>query len=216
VMSFLDVGTTAAIGGASDSFSFGGGGGGHYDDDNEGGYINENNITAKAQQVLLRDHIDRNLKLCITLPREMNFFGLYDDDMGRRYRPRRALTEEDNNLPTTEYVSEKIIWFDVYLLPTDLKNRLEKPEKVNEGEKINLKLRRQSDADRISVKIFECEVTEVYWGQMYRSNLSTGKHKLILNPNVGLIKVFVYDDYPRSLIIDSHARIQKYTNPLAL
>lgn len=161
---------------------------------------------------------------CTTGAKDMRKFGLYEDNFGRLYRPRRVLTEKANgDKKTQKDVSERYICFDVYLLPAPRENknlivesetvkrntkrqkrekpkREEKASPVEEGEELEFFLYRDRATDTVSVKSFIGVVDEVHWGSLVVKN-KRGGVDVKNEPNFGFIRVSVKGVYPRSLII---------------
>lgn len=164
---------------------------------------------------------------------------LYIDDQRRLYSPRVVLTEEANQQPTREEVSERVIYFDVYLQPKLSENKLnnllanqkrdEREERLRRGlgieakarppepgEKVTLRVRRRlPQTDRETVREFHGEVTEVIWGSVTVLD-PDGNEEIRPNTNCGLVRLVVNETFERSLVINDPQTIRRNRNSLAL
>lgn len=171
----------------------------------------------KATTQVKRNHKDGLIKACVTTAKEMQVFAQYTDAENRLYRARWDLTEEEMGRSTDKDVSESRIWFDVYLKPLSKYQKEqgnEKALKLEMGDRVTLHVRQDRAKDTKTVKEFEGQVSDVYWGNLHKSDAETGEIYSSHNPNMGLIKVDVFGSYERSLIIDTDYNIKKYRRTL--
>lgn len=160
---------------------------------------------------------------CVTNAADSRKHAIWEDDEGRYYRPRRVLTEMENNKKTEKDVSERYIWLDVYLLPAprttktlvtesetiqkstkrvkrERPKRTEKAEPPNEGDIVTFHLRKDRLTDTVSVKEFQGVLERVNWGTLVVAG-KTGGVVPKNEPNFGVVKVAVRGTYSRSLIV---------------
>jgi hypothetical protein len=171
-----------------------------------------------SRSPVLINHPDSLTKCCVTTPSEMLEYVLYTDNMKRFLRPRRALTEFENQQPTLPHTSENLIWFDVYikrLTVNEQQRGLIKADPPRGGDRLTLKLKGYKKIDQVSVPEFPCIVEEVFWGWLKKTDPESGHGHMKKLDTVGLILVRVLESYPRSLIIDSNANMRRALVPLA-
>lgn len=174
----------------------------------------------KARTVLGgEDHPDNYVDTCVTPPRQFAQLALYQSK-GRQYRPRVWKTINKNG-SFNPYKSESNIFFDVYMLPRrkvtfnlDKSGDDEVIDRPQSGEKVILKLRNPRAKDHHTVKEFECEILDVWWGRLTYTDVE-GFQEIRDVPTVGLIEVKVMEDFERSLIIDSEFNLIKYAREIA-
>jgi hypothetical protein len=166
------------------------------------------------------DHPDAYVDSCVTPPRQFVQLALYQSK-GRQYRPRVWKTIEKNGGEFNPYKSESIIFFDVYMLPRrkvtffDIEESDEDPiERPQAGERVVLKLRNARSKDHHSVKEFECEIIDVWWGRLTNTR-EDGFQEIRDVSSVGLIEVRVLEQFDRSLIIDSEFNLIKFNKEIA-
>ncbi len=173
-----------------------------------------------------------NLQLtCCTDATTMKQTALYEDEVGRVYRPRIDLTEIINNQLTRETTSERYIYFDCYLLPAFFgkknKNRderdlfyrpvnqiTEKARPPSSGEMLKMHLRKDRKSDDVSVKRFEGVIEEIYWGTLTVQDEDKNLQSHV-SDNLGLVLVRVRGSYPRSLVLETEFDRRKRKIPLA-
>jgi hypothetical protein len=175
-------------------------------------------VSWKVLPRLMTSHPDSLVKSCVTTATEMIFLALYKDQYGRIYRPRRDLTEYENQASTNPGVSEAFIWFDVYikrLTKTERERGDLKAGALLGGEKLTMSFLHYSKNDYVTVPEFKCTVEDVHWGTFVRTDLETGLQVTKQKDSLGCVKVMVHETYPRSLIMDSDAKMRKYKMPFA-
>jgi hypothetical protein len=165
------------------------------------------------------EHPDALQKICLTRAREFSKLATYKSP-GRLYRPRVALTIEQNG-GFDPNSSESVIYLDCYLLPErvkiDKETGLEKdqgepPGPVSVGEQITLTVIKNRAKDKTTVKEFDIIVTDVHWGGFLRT-LEDGDTEERVQLSLGLIEGQVQGRYERSLLMDSEydIRANKYS-----
>jgi hypothetical protein len=120
--------------------------------------------------------------------------------------------------------SEDVIYFDCYLLPAkrrmiDKNTGLEKeweepPGPVNVGEQITLEVLKDRKKDDVTIKRFNVEVTDVFWGSVIRT-LEDGDVEERNSLTLGLIEARVLERFERSLVLDSDYSLKKNKYSLA-
>lgn len=172
----------------------------------------------------IKDNEISKYEQCVTNASDMRQFALYEDDEGRLYRPRVYLTKQANSLESiVKDQSEKVIVFDVYLLPAprerktvfsegevikkntkrqkrEKPKRFEKADPLKEADRITLFLRKDRESDKISVKKFTVIVQESKWGNLVVRN-KRGVIEVKQEENFGMVTVVVDEIFSRSLII---------------
>lgn len=182
----------------------------------------------KAFIQIEENHPDSLVRNCITRGREFAFLSLYMDQEGRLYRVRKELTEQDNGQKTDPTQSERIICFDVYIpavaktkkihddeyfTVTKKRKREEKAQPPSVGDELKLKLKTLREGDKVTIREFTCVVEDLSWGRFIRTN--EDKDEIREMDSLGHIKVRVYEQFGRSLIIDTDYNLKRFKYPIA-
>lgn len=180
----------------------------------------------------VRDHPLSLVENSTTLPTLMYEVALYRDQDRRIYRPRVALTEQENGRPTEKEVSERIVCFDCYLLPRMSESKIEHLSRVatreqrmenarkrkgfvekgtvpEVGEKIKFGLYKPLAArDTETVREWEGKVIQVNWGTVLRW---TKEEQEVVEPNwnSGFVKIQVIGTYDRSLVANPESMVER-------